>query len=235
MKKISLTIMSFAIVFIMMMMLLPGKAYASSTLTKGTLAQMIYDEFDYKCDNISDLPFVDLSPDMPEYEAISSLYHLGIIIGEVETIDYSPLLQAYLPEKSVTRAELANVLSSLLVVNHVPESPPSDIDQNITLYYDDICSVLACGIMNVDDSNTFRPNAIAEIDDFDISKLKNVLPLPENQDVQLDLSNGPIMISGYIYGGMVFRQGDFLLYSTGKCSITQSGQSVENEITINGS
>lgn len=194
-------------------------------MTRGSLAQFLMDTLELEYDSSMTIPFTDVSPSDPYYEAVCVCYNKGLVDKRnVVSTHYSP-------DMRMTRGELANILYRTGLAEKYPDTIPSDISSNLW-YYKPVCSVIANNVMNVDKNGKFNYSGDAYASDVNISALKQCYEPTTTDTVSFDLTNGSVTIKENFKGINVFQQGENVLLTENAAAIIRQSTSAATENTI---
>ncbi len=199
-----------------------------SFFTRGELALLLMENLDLEYDSSMIMPYEDVPKNSPYYEAICACYNVGIIEDVPE----------FHPNLTFLRLELAHILSRTGLSLSRPVTIPSDAFSGLLTSEgsDIICTVLAHGVMSVDENGLFKPFDDAYASDINFSALNAALDPTTTSAVSLDLAKGSIAISENAKGATVFRQGETeVRTSAGAGIIRQTGSltATKNSVFIN--
>lgn len=193
-------------------------------LTRGTLAQFLMDALELEYDSSMTIPFTDVSPSDPYYEAVCVCYNKRLINGYGDNT-------YYYPDMFLSRTRLAQILYQTGLPEKYPDTIPSDISSTDSAYKS-ICSVLANNVMSVDENGKFNYSDDAYASDVNISALKQCYEPTTTDAVSCDLVNGSITIKENIRGINVFQQGENALLTENAAAIIRQSTSTATENTI---
>ena len=193
-------------------------------MTRGSLAQFLMDTLELEYDSSMTIPFTDVSPSDPYYEAVCVCYNKGLVSGYSGGTYYDL-------DMCVRRSELANIFYRTGLPEKYPDIIPSDISSNLW-YYESACSVLANNIMSVDENGNFNPSGYAYTSGINAAALKQCY-VPTTADmVSLDLAKGSIVIKENVKGVTVFQQGENIIRTENATAIIRQSTAAATENTI---
>lgn len=196
-------------------------------LTRGTLAQLLMDALELEYDSSMTIPFTDVSPSDPYYEAVCVCYNKGLVDKRnVVSTNYSP-------DMRMTRGELANILYRTGLAEKYPDTIPSDISSDWSVYKP-ICSVIANNVMSVDENGKFNRYDLVYASDCDINftALEECYAPTTTDAVGFDLVKGSVTIKENIRGITVFQQGENIIQTEDTTAIIRQSTSAVTENTI---
>ena len=195
-------------------------------MTRGSLAQFLMDTLELEYDSSMTIPFTDVSPSDPYYEAVCVCYNKGLVSGYSGGTYYDL-------DMCVRRSELANIVYRTGLPEKYPDIIPSDISSNLW-YYEPACSVLANNIMSVDENGNFNPNNEVYASDINVTALKQCYAPTTADMVSLDLAKGSIVIKENVKGVTVFQQGENIIRTENAAAIIRqsTAAATENRITV---
>ncbi len=193
-------------------------------MTRGSLAQFLMDTLELEYDSSMTIPFTDVSPSDPYYEAVCVCYNKGLVSGYSGGTYYDL-------DMCVRCSELANIFYRTGLPEKYPDIIPSDISSNLW-YYEPACSVLANNVMNVDKNGNFNPSGYAYASGINAAALKQCY-VPTTADmVSLDLAKGSIVIKENVKGVTVFQQGENIIRTESATAIIRQSTAAATENTI---
>ena len=229
-KLLSFCLGLFAVCLVLGWTVPTAGAAEEEPMTRGSLAQFLMDTLELEYDSGMTIPFTDVSPSDPYYEAVCVCYNKGLL-RLYSDINYYDI------ECTVQRDEFAYALRSTGLPEKYPDTIPADITSN-TWSYKLICSVLANNIMSVDENGNFNPNNEVYASDINVTALKQCYAPTTADMVSLDLAKGSIVTKENVKGVTVFQQGENIIRTESATAIIRQSTTsvVQNTITAeNGS
>ena len=223
-KLLSFCLGLFAVCLVLGWTVPTAGAAEEEPMTRGSLAQFLMDTLELEYDSSMTIPFTDVSPSDPYYEAVCVCYNKGLL-RLYSDINYYDI------ECTVQRDEFAYALRSTGLPEKYPDTIPADITSN-TWSYKLICSVLANNIMSVDENGNFNPNNEVYASDINVTALKQCYALTTTDMVSLDLAKGSIVIKENVKGVTVFQQGENIIRTEDATAIIRQSTAAATENTI---
>lgn len=223
-KLLSFCLGLFAVCLVLGWTVPTAGAAEEEPMTRGSLAQFLMDTLELEYDSGMTIPFTDVSPSDPYYEAVCVCYNKGLVSGYSGGTYYDL-------DMCVRRSELANIFYRTGLPEKYPDIIPSDISSNLW-YYEPACSVLANNIMSVDENGNFNPSGYAYASGINAAALKQCY-VPTTADmVSLDLAKGSIVIKENVKGVTVFQQGENIIRTENATAIIRQSTAAATENTI---
>jgi len=224
--------LSLLLVLVLVIMLLPAGVLAAETeeepLTRGELATLIVETLELEYDESMEVPFTDVPDDSEYYEAVAIVYHMGVMNG-ISSTQYSP-------KSNITKEQFATILYRIGLEDKEPDVMPDDMVSTSSYAYHGVKSVLAYGIMTVDENNCFNPKQKAYRSDADLELLASIFAPNTTGSVTVDISKDSVEIYKNYLGLNVVEQGD-TQYTTkdNRVIVRQSAPTATaNTITVTG-
>lgn len=204
----------------------PTAYAAEEPMTRAAMAQLIVDTFELQYDKSMDMPCSDVTPDMPEYEAICVCYNRRLMSGTGSN--------HFDPNGTITRAQAATILYRTGIPDGTPNIIPPDVEGG-TWYYDSVCAILKAGIMTTYEDGMFRPNRQVYRSEINTAAIDDIYGPNTTEAIRFDLTNGSISISRNLKGVMVFQQGETALRTRSQSALIQQSNTATptaNTITV---
>ncbi len=226
MKKVISWVVAFSLLLCIFVVDAAPISYAAEQpLTNGELALLLMENLDLEYDSSMTIPYTDVPESSPYYEAICACYNIGIMAYD-RTLFYI--------DDYTTRAHLAYLLCSTGLPTLYPAVRPSDV-KSYDSVYGAICTVIALGIMSVDENGKFNPYNNLYASDVNFTAYNALFTPTTTSAANLDLANGSISVGVNDKGVTVFVQGKTIICTTANAGIirqTNNATSTENTISV---
>ena len=166
-------------------------------VSRAELATIFARLLDLNLEVEGDPVLVDINKDYWAYKEIYSVYQVGIFDGIVK--ERGLLRNSFIPERFVTRDELAKILSNYWdhIGINVSDKSRGIIDIKGRTFEKEINQAYNSGVMNVYDAHNFNPNEILRRDIL-VKTLNNLVNQPELVRIKPTFKDLDVNDWGYI-------------------------------------